>query len=202
MNRLVVSSLLGGALLLSGAAGASPNLVADPGFESGGFSGWTVVGNLGSDVGVDQVFLDVNSGSFGAYLGNADTSTLSQDVATVAGAQYEVSFYLDVYQSTAYDGFFTVSFGGQSVASLVEPAETDSFVRYSAIVTAGGPTSRLLVSASDPGGYYGLDDLGVVQASAPVPEPATLPLALGGLGLLGLDAWRRRRAARGRSRAR
>ena len=122
MNRLVVSSLLGGALLLSGAAGASPNLVADPGFESGGFSGWTVVGNLGSDVGVDQVFLDVNSGSFGAYLGNADTSTLSQDVATVAGAQYEVSFYLDVYQSTAYDGFFTVSFGGQSVASLVEPA--------------------------------------------------------------------------------
>lgn len=194
MKRSLLFSTLGGALLLmSQAAAAGPNLVFNPGFETGDFDGWTATGNLGSDIGVDGYPEDVNSGSYGAFLGNSATSSLSQGIATAAGASYAVSFYLDVYQSTAYDGFFTATFGGATVVNLTEPAETDYFVRYDATLDATSTTSDLVFSASDPGGYFGLDDISVTQLTSAVPEPGTGPLILAAIGLLALMARRRGR---------
>ncbi len=198
MRVLMTSALLAGALLVAGPAGAAANLVANPGFETGDFSGWIVtVGGSGSDVdlGVDQYAADVDSGSWGAFLGNADTSAITQVIATTPGATYRVSFELDVYQSQAFDGGLSVSLGGHPVVTLVEPAETDSFVEYSAVVTASAGASQLVFSGSDPGGWFGLDDVSVTQLSSPIPEPTTGALAIAGLALVAGAA--RRRSRRG-----
>ena len=198
-QRHVKSAALAGACALvawGGSAAAATNLVANPGFETGDLSGWTSAGTLGSDIGVDGYALDAHSGSYGAYLGNADVSGLSQAIATTTGASYEISFSLDVYQSAAYFGFFDVTFGGAPVVDLVEPAETDSFAQYTATVSASGPLSALVFSASDPGGYFGLDDISVTQLTSPVPELSPGLASLAGLGLVAWIARRRRGAVR------
>ena len=198
-QRHIKSAALAAACTLvawGGSATAATNPVANPGFETGDLSGWTSTGTLGSDIGVDGYALDVNSGLYGAYLGNADVSGLSQAIATTAGASYEVSFSLDVYQSAAYFGFFDLTFGGAPVVDLVEPAETDSFAQYTATVTASGTTSDLVFSASDPGGYFGLDDVSVMQLTSPVPELSPCVASLAGLGLVAWLARRRRGAVK------
>ncbi len=145
----------------------NPNLVLNPGFETGNFTDWTVSDPEPNnpDIGVDSQPLDVNSGSYGVFAGN-ETSTLSQTIQTHAGYTYSVSFYLDVYQSAAIDGEVTVTFGGKPATTLVEPAETDAFVKYTASVHVTSNSSVLEFTLTDPGGYFGLDDVSVIQTAA------------------------------------
>src|SRR5262249_2996702 len=113
MKVFLTGALLAGALLSATPAGAA-NLVLNPGLETGDLGDWVAsVGGDGFDLGVDQYALDVHGGAWGAYMGNATTTTLAQSIATTAGATYLVSFWLDVYQSQAFDGGFSASFGGQ-----------------------------------------------------------------------------------------
>ncbi len=145
----------------------SNNLVLNPGFETGNLDDWTVSDPQpeNPDIGVDSQPLDVNSGSYGVFAGN-ETSTLSQTIATTPGHTYTVSFDLDVYASTAYDGGFDATFGGQTVLKLVEPAETDSFVKYTETIEATSANSQLEFTFTDPGGYFGFDDVSVTDNAA------------------------------------
>jgi hypothetical protein len=93
------------------------NLVANCGFESGDFTGWTLVGNdvpltegnLYGVEGTDFVPLPdgtaPNSGAFQAFFADqfadqfADPITLSQTLTTVPGAQYSITFFLSEHCS-------------------------------------------------------------------------------------------------------
>ncbi|HEY9153561.1 MAG TPA: PEP-CTERM sorting domain-containing protein [Opitutaceae bacterium] len=66
---------------------ARANLLVNPGFETGDFTGWQVAG-------VSEVLSHspyAHSGTFGASLGEG---TLTQAVTTTAGHVYDLSFYL------------------------------------------------------------------------------------------------------------
>lgn len=76
------------------------------------------------------------------------------------------------------------SFGVIGATNITNNFETGSWV-----LGAGNYS----VSLSGDYGYYGTYDLDAVLA--PVPEPSTLGLMFGGLGLVGLIAYRSRKAA-------
>ena len=141
------------------------NLVLNGGFETGDFTDWTVTdpepGN--PDIGVDTLPEDVESGSYGVFAGNSDTSTLSQTIATIPGHTYNISFYLDVYQADATNGFMSATFGGQSVVDLVEPSETDQFTQYTASIVATSADTLLQFQFQDPGGFFGFDNVSVID---------------------------------------
>src|SRR5439155_336965 len=71
---------------------ATGNLVANSGFETGDFTGWTQSGNTGF-TGVDSG--NVHSGSFAAFFGPIGSlGFITQNIPTVAGAQYTFSWFL------------------------------------------------------------------------------------------------------------
>src|ERR1700760_359082 len=96
-NILILTGLLIGAQVAFSAP--ANNLVINGSFESGDFSGWTLAGTDvlpgGNDnyYGVDSV--DAHTGAYGAYFGPVGgVLNLSQTIATIPGASYEVSFWL------------------------------------------------------------------------------------------------------------
>ena len=94
------------AAALSFAHPASANLITNPGFETGDFTGWSKVGGLvaGPINGVSP-----HSGNFQAIF-SADGLALTQSVATTPGASYTIDFFLA--QAGGAPNSFSVSWGG------------------------------------------------------------------------------------------
>jgi len=182
--------LAAGAAVLAGLAAApasalaaGANLVANGGFETGDFGGWTAVGNTGYGAvacgGAPEGDCEAVFGPIGSLGG------IAQSVATTAGGEYAISFVLDSDGGTP--GAVRVDFGARTLLELADPpAAGDQTFTFDAFAT--GPASILRIQFRDDSGLMSLDD---VRVSA-VPEPAGL--ALMGAGLLGLAAVRRRRA--------
>ena len=72
------------------------NLVQNPGFETGDFTGWNVYTGIYSYAAVETNL--VHSGSYSANFGveNGDTGFLGQTLSTEVGASYSISFWLNV----------------------------------------------------------------------------------------------------------
>jgi hypothetical protein len=180
-------------------AGAQANLVNNPGFETGNFSGWTVGGTTTGtggaiNIGVDSFSYDVHSGTYGVFAGNDYTTTLDQTVSTIVGATYSFTYWLDVYQADATGGLFTAQWGGSGgtmVTSLASPPETDVFTQYGGSVVATATTTDLHFTFLNAPGWFGFDDVSVVETAGPpthAPEPASLAVLAAGLAVL---PWRR-----------
>ena len=189
---LATAAVLG---LAVGAAGrAEANLVVNPGFETGSYSGWTLSGDTRFDF-ITSDPSNVHSGTYAAqFAGLGADAIVSQDIATTVGDQYAVSFWL---KSDGYGpSDFTASFGGQ-VGFTATALPVTPYIQYSGIVTATSLTSALEFSARNDAEFYYLDDVSVMDLgpATAAPEPSTL---LGGsLGVaLALGYARRRRRAR------
>jgi hypothetical protein len=87
---------------------ASANLITNPGFETGDFTGWTL-GGFGN-VGVDSS--NPHSGSYAAFLGEG-SPIVKQIVNTVPGGIYTVSFWLA--NSSVGSTGFGVTWGEQTL---------------------------------------------------------------------------------------
>ena len=125
---LAACTLLSLATTLAPERAQSLNLLANPGFETGDFSGWTIGGLiLGAGVEVDgttiggtdptlgDIFQNVRSGNYGGHalvsvLPDKAGIILSQDVAVTPDTLYSVGFFLGTDAPGTF-GFGFASFG-------------------------------------------------------------------------------------------
>ena len=166
-NTIVLAILL---LLgtLSQCALAGQNLVQNGDFETGDLTFWNV-----SDP--NTVFTDVNShsGNYAAWMGTyPGTGSMSQDLATIIGQQYQVSFF--VANDYLQDPFLSspsslvVSFGG-TVLYTQNPVPYADYTAETALVTATQSTTTLTFTEQQQRGYLLLDDISVTAIEV-VPE--------------------------------
>jgi hypothetical protein len=178
------------AIFFGGAAQA--NIVTNPGFETGDFTGWTLSGDT-SFTFIDSFF--PRSGSFSAFLGTSDfdpavTGSITQALATTAGASYEIEFWLNTEFTP---NFFSVSFDGIVLDSLTDittitdggcshpsPIAGGCYTLFSYTALASSASTDLVFTfQNDPWGWD-LDDVSVEAATA-VPESGSLLLVAVGL---------------------
>lgn len=165
------------------------NLVANCGFETGNFSGWTTTAAAaGSLFGVDG---NPNSGTFAAYFGAVTPpfeDMISQSIPTIAGHAYSISFFLD--NAGGSPNQFTAMFDGTTLLSLTNSAPFP-YTEFTDTVIATGSSTTLSFAAYQVPSFFYLDDVSVLSVA--VPEPASLVL-LGG-ALLAFGVTRRQRRA-------
>lgn len=164
------------------------NLVANPGFETGDFTGWTLGGNTADSFVTNAL---PHSGIYAATLGPVGSDgLLSQTLPTTIGQSYTIDFFLD-NDSGGGPNDFTAAFGGVSF-TLTNAAQFD-YTEFSFPVVATSTSSQLQFSFRNDPGFFYLDD---VSVSAAVPEPSTFALlSVIGVGVLGWRQWRRRHTA-------
>lgn len=193
----VIALALGLGLMLGGQATAGSNLVANPGFETGSFSDWTVSGTISTMPKYTYV-TDVtyaygpHSGSYYALIGaeSTDPLTLSQTISTIAGDQYTFSWYLA--SDSSEENQFTATWNGSTVSSQSDIG-VQGYTLYSFTETATSSSTTIAFSIYNNPGYFYLDDVSVTQnpiSLFAVPEPSSL--VLGGLGAIAVIAVSRR----------
>jgi PEP-CTERM motif len=166
------------------------NIVANPGFETGDFTGWTTGGNFEFTQVVSGAFYlysGAQEGSYYATLGAIGSDgTLSQTLSDITGIPYTFTFWLAGAGDDPSD--FSAYWNSDPVLSLTDPDTAGVWTQYSFTETGTGSDTILFSFRDDPA-WMALDNVSVDSTSA-VPEPASFSLLAGGLLLF---AFRRRR---------
>ena len=135
------------------------NLVPNGGFETGNFTGWTVVpATSGSYIYVSP---PGHTGNYSALFGasGAYDDTISQSLSTIAGQSYSVDFWL--YHTLAdSENDFTASWNGTALLSLTG-ASAFGWTQYSYSVTAAAASSTIQFAGRENPAYFYLDDVSV-----------------------------------------
>jgi hypothetical protein len=165
------------ALSLIGGSSHGAQLVLNGGFETGGFSSWTLSGNTAT-TGVDAVA--PHSGRFSAFLGpQGSLGFLDQILPTLAGTTYELSYFL---QS---DGSTPNEFRAQVNSNILFDQINIPLRPYTQFVfdfVATGSSTDLKFGFRDDPGFLRLDDITVNTLATAVPDCS--PLAMVGSALL------------------
>ena len=219
------SWLLAGLVVFTAAGSAHASFIVNGSFEqptvplgsftnflggSTAITGWTVVG-------VDSAVVDTTTTQRGIVFqaqdgnqwidlagvsSNSNTSGVRQDVATMIGTTYQLSFYV----GSATDNVFffpstvDLSINGGSRQSYTNPTAPGNMLDWRQFTTSfaatGATTTITFYNGSAPANFQsGLDNVSLSPVST-VPEPATATLF--GLGSLILSAgawWRRPKAS-------
>jgi hypothetical protein len=165
---------------------AKANLITNPGFETGDFTGWTKVG-LADVIGTNSGIAP-HSGNFQARL---FTGTLTQSVATTPGASYTINFFLALASNQSHNSF-SVSWGGVPILSLTSQSPF-GYTEYSFTETASTASTALVFSYNVviPFSVWFLDDVSVDPTGVGVPDGGST-LSLLSFASIGLVALRRK----------
>jgi len=148
------------------------SIVQNGGFETGDFTGWTLVGDtitihsVYDIVATDADYPDVvHSGNYGAFLGeNGFAATLTQVLPTIPGQPYLISFWLDNPQAGSIQTF-SASWNGTVFTNLLNPPAF-TWSNFQFTVIADDTNSTLQFAAENDPNYFGFDDVSVM----PLPQ--------------------------------
>jgi hypothetical protein len=200
--------------LASAAFGGS--IVVNGDFETGDLTGWTI--NPLLDTNAWAVGTNPHTGNFAASTGcvgdlcingtSDDQNYLFQNLATLSGHTYTLSFWYDPANvdgntellvlwgnSTAFDLVTVGTEGGGEPTFAVNSTTPASGYNFYTISGLGGTDSGTVLNflgRNDPS-FSGLDDISVVgdtTVGGAVPEPGTYMLAAAGLLALGIKKLR------------
>ena len=189
------------------------NIVTNGGFETGDFTGWTLSGNTGGagltggsgNIGVDTD--SAHSGTYGAFFGPVGSlAYLSQNLSTVAGMTYDLSFFL-LNEGSGGESISPIRPGGEPVGlefqvfwngTLIfsippnSPPSVYSQLNFNGLVATGTSTELRFGFRNDPS-FWNIDD--IVAGVSSVPEVlSTIWLALPVVGMFGFLRLRRKSA--------
>jgi len=188
---VAVGGLIAAGLLSAPAANASPNIITNGGFETGGFDGWTT-SNLNA-TGVEASGFDGYAPEEGNYfvgMGNVGSDgVIEQTVADTAGASYALTYWLSGNGTGFSD--FSVAWNGNQLDGSYFSNFSFPWTQFSFTVVGTGSDTLTFFERNDPS-YDALDD---VQLSATTDTPVPGALALLGFGLVGLGGIRRKAKA-------
>jgi len=194
MRKIFACVAFAGLALAPLTAVSAQNLVSNGDFGAG-FTDWTVNGASSYPWSISSGA--ASTGCVGAQctdptnLGSA--AYLYQDLATVAGGIYTLSF--DYTPANGTPNELKGLFDGAVAFDYVNYASGTVSYSISGLVASGNSTRLMFLGRQDPSYNY-LDNISVVQTgTASVPEPASWALMLGGFGMIG-GALRSRRGTR------
>ncbi|MGA2197677.1 MAG: PEP-CTERM sorting domain-containing protein [Bryobacteraceae bacterium] len=155
------------------------NLVTNPGFETGDFTGWTMGGNFeDTEVvsGAFYVYTGAEEGTFYGVLGPVGSdATLSQTFADTLGTSYTFSFWLNAVGDGPSD--FSAYWNGALLVSLSDPSTGGAWTQLTYDPIGTGSDTIEFIFRDDPA-YIALDNISVDNAT---PEPGSLSLLALGL---------------------
>lgn len=196
MNISARGFVLASALVVSASipAFADTNLITNGGFETGDFTGYTVIaGATGVSAAGGPGSYNPNSGTYYAYLGNVGgLGTISQTVTDTAGQEYALSYFLASNGTSPNE--FQTSVDGTVLDDLVNIG-IQGYTEYSFTFTGTGSDTIMFGERNDPN-YLALDDVSVTTAAVTGVTPEPSSIALLGSGMLGVAGLVRRRMAR------
>jgi PEP-CTERM motif len=201
-NRTLLGAITGGlvglAFSCSGAL-ALTNLVTNPGFETGDFTGWTENGFAVTTGPLASPPANPITPYDGSYFASLTPSTcvttpcsLSETVPTTPGDLYNFNFYLEPgngagYEGAAYwNGNLLYTFGGGYNGWFPSPS-------YDLLATSTSTTFVIQILAVGATTAIGFDDVSVTLAATP--EPATWAMMALGFAGLAFAGYRARKGA-------
>jgi hypothetical protein len=184
------AGIASGAVALPVALEFGPNLVSNGSFESTSViagSGWTVSGAFtseGFDYFIDTNPADAESGTH-SFAGGAigDLGFISQNIATTIGQHYNIHLWLANLSGFADGTEIQVRWGGIPLYTATDILGSN----YRQIVIdpiATASSTALSVGLRDDSFFLNVDNISVRAVA--LPEPTTLALLLGGIGIAGL----------------
>jgi hypothetical protein len=174
-------------ILTCSIAFAGPVTIVNPGFETGGFTGWTQWGNTGF-TGIAEDGVAAHSGTYYAYFGPmGSVGGITQNLATTPGAAYDLRFWLRT------DGYVPsevqVLWDGNPVYDVFNPpASPWTQITILGAVASSASTPLAFGFRNDPG-FVHLDDISVSDGTT-IPEPSTFLMLGAGALLIGLRRMR------------
>jgi len=140
---------------------AGPTVAVNGGFESGNLTGW-----IANNVAVDPTFIGGELGDYAARLFGA--GFLEQDVATVAGQHYTLSFYV-AGDPDASATSFNAYWDGVQILAQTDVASGFTKYTFDVVGDALDPTTQLFFDFSGDGTGLLVDQISI----NPTPGPAT-----------------------------
>jgi hypothetical protein len=165
-------------------------IIQNGGFETGDFTGWTTSDLTYSGVVASGIYSDVNShsGNYLASLGPIGSiGSLSQNIPTTVGQNYELSLFLKNQSQGAFPNQFQIFINGDNIFNEVN-IDTPDYTKYSFNFIATTASTELRFGVRNDPAHLFLDDVNVIPIA--VPEP----LSLGSIVVAGaIGLWMKRK---------